>query len=55
MLLAIKNLPLGSANSQPLFYKLRNLSTGTYYWSVQAVDTSFKGGAFAVESSFVIE
>ncbi len=40
---------------QPLFYKLRNLSPGTYYWSVQAIDTSFKGGAFSVERSFVIE
>lgn len=30
------------------------LPPGTYYWSVQAVDNSFKGSAFAEEGSFSI-
>jgi len=34
---------------QGLFYNLRYLSQATYYWTVQAIDTGFKGGAFAVE------
>ncbi|GMQ82120.1 MAG: hypothetical protein BMS9Abin05_1563 [Rhodothermia bacterium] len=33
---------------------LRNLPPGTYYWSVQTIDTSFKGSQFAVEESFTI-
>lgn len=33
---------------------LRNLSPGTYYWSVQAVDNSLDGGAFAPEQTFTI-
>ncbi len=31
-----------------------NLAPGTYYWSVQAVDAAFKGGAFAEEGSFTV-
>ncbi len=31
---------------------LTNLNAGTYYWSVQAVDTAFAGSAFAPEQSF---
>jgi PKD repeat protein len=34
---------------------LRRLSTGIYYWSVQAVDNGFIGGPFAIEHSFTIE
>jgi hypothetical protein len=30
------------------------LSSGTYYWSVQAIDASFAGGPFAPESTFSI-
>ena len=30
------------------------LPSGTYYWSVQAVDSAFRGGAWAAEGSFVI-
>jgi alpha-tubulin suppressor-like RCC1 family protein len=33
---------------------LSNLPPATYYWSVQAIDGSFAGSAFASESSFVI-
>ena len=31
-----------------------NLPFGRYYWSVQAVDTSFAGSPFAVEQQFTI-
>jgi hypothetical protein len=31
-----------------------NLPFGRYYWSVQAVDTSFAGSAFAVEQQFTV-
>lgn len=34
------------------FYIIRNLPFNKYYWSVQAVDNTFKGGSWAVESSF---
>jgi len=34
---------------QRLFYELRNLTPAAYYWSVQAVDVSFAGSAFATE------
>lgn len=37
---------------QRLFYQLFNLANGTYYWSVQAIDNSFAGGAFAAEGNF---
>ncbi len=33
---------------------LRNLAAGTYYWSVQAIDHSYKGSEFAEEGTFSI-
>ncbi len=43
------------ANAGPIqetSYTLKNLTPGlTYYWSVQAIDASFAGGAFAAEQS----
>ena len=33
-------------------WHLRNLSSGTYYWSVQAVSPAYRGSPFALESSF---
>jgi hypothetical protein len=33
---------------------LSHLSRGTYYWSVQAIDTGLAGGRFAVETSFTV-
>lgn len=35
-------------------YNLNNLPDGTYYWSVQAIDNSFAGSAFAPEHSFTL-
>ncbi|MDB6108464.1 MAG: hypothetical protein JWR69_214 [Pedosphaera sp.] len=43
------------ANAQErLFSLLTNLTGGTYYRSVEAIDTSFAGGPFATEATFVI-
>ncbi|MGZ5508025.1 MAG: immunoglobulin domain-containing protein, partial [Limisphaerales bacterium] len=33
---------------------LMNLGTGTYYWSVQAIDNAFAGSQFSAEQSFQI-
>jgi PKD repeat protein len=35
-------------------YQIKN-TPGTYYWSVQAIDNSFKGGEFSVERTFTID
>ncbi|ETR69244.1 MAG: hypothetical protein OMM_09774, partial [Candidatus Magnetoglobus multicellularis str. Araruama] len=40
---------------QTLTKTIKNLPDGTYYWSVQAIDTAFAGSEFATESSFVID
>jgi len=43
-------------NSQlDTFLVFQNLRPGTYYWSVQAVDNGFAGGAYAEEKSFAID
>jgi hypothetical protein len=44
---------LGNAYSN-LFKYVKGLAPGTYYWSVQAIDTCFKGSAWAPEQQFVI-
>ncbi len=36
------------------FYQIDNLADDTYYWSVQTIDNSFAGSAFAVERSFTL-
>jgi len=33
---------------------IKNLPAGTYYWSVQAIDNSFAGGAWAAENTFTV-
>lgn len=35
-------------------FVLRDLPNGTYFWQVQAVDNSFLGSKFSVESEFII-
>jgi len=35
-------------------WTLNNLSSGTYYWSVQAIDNSFAGSMWATEQSFTV-
>ncbi len=35
-------------------FTVRNLTAGTYYWSVQAIDNTFTGSAFAAEASFIV-
>ncbi|NJL67057.1 MAG: hypothetical protein HC894_10245 [Microcoleus sp. SM1_3_4] len=45
---------LGNAG-QNRSWTLQDLSPGTYYWSVQAIDTAWAGSPFATEGSFTIE
>jgi len=33
---------------------IKNLAPGTYYWTVQAIDTAYKGGQFAPMQSFTV-
>ncbi|MDI6767022.1 MAG: FG-GAP-like repeat-containing protein [Bacteroidota bacterium] len=35
-------------------WTIKNLSIGTYYWSVQAIDNAFAGSPFATEATFNI-
>lgn len=35
-------------------FKIKDLSAGTYYWSVQAIDNGYAASAFATEKSFVV-
>ena len=42
---------MGNAQTDTSFV-LRNLKEGTYYWSVQAIDNNYAGGAFAPEQTF---
>ncbi|MFB2970208.1 S8 family serine peptidase [Aerosakkonema sp. BLCC-F183] len=49
-----KVVQMGNVN-QNTSWTLKNLKPGTYYWSVQAIDTAFEGSAFANEGSFTIE
>ncbi len=44
---------LGNANER-LAWTITNLTGGTFYWSVQAVDHSWAGSAFAAENSFFV-
>lgn len=44
---------LGNADEN-LSWSLTNLATGTYYWSVQAVDHAWAGSAFATEKTFTL-
>jgi hypothetical protein len=36
-------------------WALEDLDPGTYYWSVQAIDSGFAGSEFATEQSFTVE
>ncbi len=36
-------------------WTIKNLSNGTYYWSIQAIDNAFAGSTFAPEQTFVIQ
>lgn len=47
-----RRLPQIGNAQQRRFYILTNLSNGTYYWSVQAIDSSFAGSSFAPEAHF---
>ncbi|MEG4328645.1 FG-GAP-like repeat-containing protein, partial [Microcoleus sp. herbarium5] len=40
--------------SQNTQWQLKDLSPGTYYWSVQAIDAAWAGSPFATEGSFTV-
>jgi len=48
-----KVVQMGNVN-QDISWTLKKLKPGTYYWSVQAIDTSFDGSTFATEGSFTV-
>ncbi|MEZ2244083.1 MAG: S8 family serine peptidase, partial [Microcoleus sp.] len=48
-----KVVQMGNVN-QKTNWTLKNLKPGTYYWSAQAIDNSFKGSTFATEGSFTV-
>jgi predicted nucleotidyltransferase len=45
---------IAKRGSQLNSYFVRNLPAGTYYWSVQAIDNTFAGSAFAAEVGFTV-
>ncbi len=49
-----RRLPQIGNAQEALTNIVTHLAAGTYYWSVQAIDTSFAGGPFAPDSSFTV-
>ncbi|MDX2248162.1 MAG: FG-GAP-like repeat-containing protein [Bacteroidia bacterium] len=49
---AYRRIPLWGNAGNKLVYKLRNLSAGSYFWSVQTIDQDFEPSAFASEKTF---
>ncbi|MCX6327499.1 MAG: FG-GAP-like repeat-containing protein, partial [Bacteroidia bacterium] len=45
---------MGNAGLKNNGYAIDKLAPGKYYWSVQAVDQAYAGGAWATESSFLL-
>ncbi|OFY79445.1 MAG: hypothetical protein A2V46_16125 [Bacteroidetes bacterium RBG_19FT_COMBO_42_7] len=45
---AIGNIQLNKS------YSLRNLTSGTYYWQIQAVDQGYAGGVWSAVDSFIV-
>ncbi|TAE20865.1 MAG: hypothetical protein EAZ93_22280 [Oscillatoriales cyanobacterium] len=48
-----KVVQMGNVN-QNTNWTMKNLKPGTYYWSVQAIDTAFAGSTFATEGRFTV-
>jgi hypothetical protein len=44
----------GNAGQITHGYTIKNLPDGTYYWSVQAIDNAWAGGAWATENTFTV-
>jgi hypothetical protein len=49
-----RRVPQSGNAGQSGAWRIYNLTNGTYYWSVQAVDSALAGSAFAAEASFVV-
>ncbi len=45
---------MGNAGVSGLYLLKRDLPPGTYYWTVQAVDNAYRGGAFATTQQFTV-
>jgi hypothetical protein len=45
---------IGNAEYVTDGFQIKNLSPGTYYWSVQAIDNAYSGGAWSEEKTFTI-
>jgi hypothetical protein len=50
-----RRLPASGNAGHNLTWSVRNLDSGTYFWSVQTIDTSFLGSPFAEEGQFTIQ
>jgi hypothetical protein len=50
-----RQIPAMGAANHGLTATLTISQPGTYYWSVQAIDTAFAGSTWAAESSFTVE
>lgn len=50
-----RQIPTMGNASLDTFLILKNLPAGTYYWSVQAIDFGFMGGAFAAEATIQVD
>jgi hypothetical protein len=44
----------GDVTSRNLAWTIKDLPGGRYWWSVQAIDTSYVGGPFALEQTFTV-
>ncbi len=50
-----RQLPEAGNAGPGRMWHLKNLSPGTYYWSVQSIDHSYAGSPFAQEATFTIQ
>jgi hypothetical protein len=49
-----RRLPKAGNAGTTNFWRISDLPNGTYYWSVQTIDASLRGSAFAAEASFTL-
>jgi hypothetical protein len=49
-----RRVPNSGNAGQTNFWRIANLTNGTYYWSVQAIDSALVGSPFAAESTLTL-